>query len=205
MAKRIKEANEINSDGTYFNEENFPVGSFLDLALGWIDEPLNRVVYIRNGIDKKCLWWKSKELSGLELWYPKPMRLGVSTKALQRKEPFFDTIQSEKIYDWRICYATGGELLWKKDLRRWNGIGQLFSIGNRKPLELIDVSAGIALLRMRSACSMASQVWWKSIERLFNRILRQRVVKGRICLAGGWNLPVLPHSIWLQYLKSFTF
>ena len=71
--------------------------------------------------------------------------LGVSSKTLQRKE-VFDTIQSEKIYQLASLYALGINYFGKEGFKRWMD-RPLFTLGNRKPLDLIDVSEGIDLLK----------------------------------------------------------
>jgi putative toxin-antitoxin system antitoxin component (TIGR02293 family) len=141
MAKKNQEVNE-SAMAPYFTRK-ISGRSILDLALGWIDEPLNRVDTFRNGIDKNA-FENLKELSGLD-YGTLADALGVSTKTLQRKT-VFDTIQSEKIYELADLYATGVNYFGQEGFRRWMD-RPLFSIGNRKPLELIDVSAGIALLK----------------------------------------------------------
>jgi putative toxin-antitoxin system antitoxin component (TIGR02293 family) len=142
MAKKNQEVNE-HAIAAY-NTTRVSVRSILDLALGWMDEPLSRVDTFRNGIGKNA-FENLKELSGLDYGTLADV-LGVSTKTLQRKT-VFDTIQSEKIYELADLYATGVNYFGRDGFRRWMD-RPLFSIGNRKPLELIDVSAGIDLLKI---------------------------------------------------------
>jgi putative toxin-antitoxin system antitoxin component (TIGR02293 family) len=142
MAKKILKVSEPALAA--YSTTKLSVRSILGLALGWMDEPLSRVDTFRNGIDKNA-FENLKELSGLD-YGTLADALGVSTKTLQRKT-VFDTIQSEKIYELADLYATGVNYFGRDGFKRWMD-RPLFSIGNRKPLELIDVSAGIDLLKI---------------------------------------------------------
>ena len=119
------------------------VWSILNLASGALEEPLSRVDTFRNGLEKSA-FESIKELSGLD-YNTLAAALGVSAKTLQRKE-IFDTIQSEKIYELAELYALGVNYFGREGFRRWME-RPLFSLANRKPLDLIDVSAGIDLLK----------------------------------------------------------
>lgn len=141
MAKKIHQVSE--PEMAIYRTSTVSVRSILDLAIGWLEEPLSRVDTFRSGLDKSA-FENLKELSGLD-YNTLAGALGVSTKTLQRKE-VFDTIQSEKIYELAELYALGVNYFGRDDFRRWMD-RPLFSIGNRKPLELIDVSAGIDLLK----------------------------------------------------------
>ncbi|MFN3759122.1 MAG: antitoxin Xre/MbcA/ParS toxin-binding domain-containing protein [Algoriphagus aquaeductus] len=58
----------------------------------------------------------------------------------------FDTGQSEKLYQLADLYAIGITYFGREGFRRWME-RPLFSLGNRVPLDLIDVSEGISLLK----------------------------------------------------------
>jgi len=141
MAKKNQQV--IDPDTLTYRTSAVSVRSILDLAAGWLEEPLRRVETFRNGL-KKSAFENLKELSGLD-YNTLAAALGISAKTLQRKE-VFDTIQSEKIYELAELYALGINYFGQDDFRRWMA-RPLFSLGNRKPLELIDVSAGIDLLK----------------------------------------------------------
>jgi uncharacterized protein (DUF2384 family) len=71
--------------------------------------------------------------------------LGVSSKTIQRKE-IFGVIQSEKMYALAELYSLGYLLFWGRWFQAMDGPAS-FSIGNRKPIDLIDVSEGLTLLK----------------------------------------------------------
>lgn len=139
MAKK----NQVNESAMATYHKAVSVRSILDLGHGWIDEPLSRVDAFRDGLGKGA-FENLKELSGLD-YNTLAAALGVSAKTLQRKE-VFDTIQSERIYELAGLYALGLNYFGRDGFRRWMD-RPLFSIGNRKPLDLIDVSEGIDLLK----------------------------------------------------------
>ncbi len=141
MAKKNQEVNEPPV-APYLRRE-VSVRSILDLAFGWLDEPLSRVDTFRNGLAKSS-FENLKELSGLD-YNTLAAALGISSKTLQRKE-VFDTIQSERIYELAELYALGTNYFGREGFRRWME-RPLFSLGNRKPLDLIDVSEGLDLLK----------------------------------------------------------
>lgn len=141
MAKKIQQVSEPAIAA--YRPTSISVRSILAIDTGWLEEPLDRVETFRNGLGKSALD-NLKELSGLD-YNTLAGALGISTKTLQRKE-VFDTIQSEKIYELAELYALGINYFGQDGFRRWME-RPLFSLGNRKPIELIDVSAGIALLK----------------------------------------------------------
>lgn len=141
MAKKNQQVNEPAIAA--YRSPFISVGSILDIAADWLEGPLNRVETFRDGFGKSA-FDNLKELSGLD-YNTLAKALGVSTKTLQRKE-VFDTIQSEKIYELAELYALGVNYFGKEGFKRWME-RPLFSVGNRVPLELIDVSAGIDLLK----------------------------------------------------------
>lgn len=142
MTKKNQVVNEP-AMAPYLRKE-ISVRSILDLAFGWLDEPLSRVDTFRNGLTKSS-FENLKELSGLD-YTTLASALGISTKTLQRKE-VFDTIQSEKIYQLADLYATGINYFGREGFRRWME-RPLFTLGNRIPLDLIDVSEGVDLLKI---------------------------------------------------------
>lgn len=119
------------------------VCDILNVNASHLDEPLSRVETFRNGLEKNS-FESLKEVSGLDN-NTLAAALGVSAKTLQRKE-IFDTVQSEKMYELAELYALGNNYFGKEGFRRWMD-RPLFSIGNIKPIELIDVSEGLDLLK----------------------------------------------------------
>lgn len=121
----------------------YPVESLLEIDTAQLGEPLNRVAAFRKGFKKKS-FEKLKESTGLD-YQTLAMALSVSTKTLQRTQ-VFDVVQSEKMYELAELYAMGMSYFGEEGFRRWMA-RPLFTLGNRKPIELIDVSEGIDLLR----------------------------------------------------------
>lgn len=119
------------------------VESFLEVSMSQLSEPLNRVAAFRKGFKKKS-FEKLKESTGLD-YQSLAMALSVSTKTLQRTE-VFNLVQSEKMYELAELYAMGMSYFGEEGFRRWME-RPLFTLGNRKPIELIDVSEGIDLLK----------------------------------------------------------
>lgn len=141
MARKISKVSE--PEVAPYKKAALSIHEILAVNEGLLDEPLNRVDAFRNGLDKKS-FERLKEITGLD-YNTLAISLGVSSKTLQRKE-VFDTIQSEKLYELAELYAMGNNYFGKEGFRRWME-RPLFSIGNRKPLELIDVSEGLNLLK----------------------------------------------------------
>jgi len=115
----------------------------LGIEPGRIAEPLNRVSTFRKGLRKKS-FEHLKEVTGLDN-ETLATALGISSKTIQRAE-VFDVIQSEKMYELAELYASGLSYFGPEGFRRWMD-RPLFSIGNIVPLQLIDVSEGIDLLK----------------------------------------------------------
>lgn len=115
----------------------------LRIAIDEVDEPLSRVDTFRNGLNKNS-FESFKEVSGLD-YITLADALGVSAKTLQRKD-VFDTGQSERLYELAELYAVGMNYFGREGFRRWME-RPLFTLGNRIPLDLIDVSEGINLLK----------------------------------------------------------
>jgi len=108
-----------------------------------MSEPLERIHVFRNGLSKQS-FNKLKEATGLD--YNKlAAALAVSPKTLQRKDTF-DVVQSEKMYHLADLYAIGIEYFGDEGFKRWMS-RPLFSIGNIKPIDLIDVSEGVEILK----------------------------------------------------------
>lgn len=141
MAKKISKVSEP-AVATY-QKAYLSVHDILRVDSDWLDEPLSRVDAFRNGLDKSS-FESFKELSGLD-YNTLADALGVSAKTLQRKD-IFDTNQSEKLYELAELYAIGINYFGREGFRRWME-RPLFSLKNRTPLDLIDVSAGIDLLK----------------------------------------------------------
>lgn len=117
--------------------------TLLNLDAAKITEPFSRIETFRKGLRKKS-FEKLKEISGLD-YNTLAAALAVSTKTLQRKQ-VFDVIQSEKMYELAELYAMGISYFGEEGFRRWME-RPLFSLGNRKPIDLIDVSEGMAILK----------------------------------------------------------
>lgn len=126
-----------------YQKAKMSVEDILRVDLADLDEPLSRLDTFRSGLDKSS-FESFKALSGLD-YETLADALGVSAKTLQRKE-VFDTGQSEKLYQLADLYAIGITYFGRDGFRRWME-RPLFSLGNRVPLDLIDVSEGISLLK----------------------------------------------------------
>lgn len=123
--------------------EPISASSILGIEVSDIDEPLRRVNFFRKGLSKES-FDKLKKVTGLD-YNSLAMALSVSTKTLQRKD-VFDVVQSEKMYELAELYAMGMAYFGEEGFRRWME-RPLFSIGNIKPLDIIDVSEGTSLLK----------------------------------------------------------
>lgn len=121
----------------------YPVESLLKVSAAKLDEPLDRVEAFRKGFNRKS-FLHLKESTGLD-YQTLAVALSVSTKTLQRTE-VFDTVQSEKMYAVAELYSVGMSYFGEEGFRRWME-RPLFTLGNRKPVELLDVTEGIELLR----------------------------------------------------------
>lgn len=123
--------------------KQFAAEGLLEVSTAQLGEPLSRVAAFRKGFKKKS-FDKLKESTGLD-YQTLATALSVSTKTLQRTE-VFDLVQSEKMYELAELYAMGMSYFGEEGFKRWMD-RPLFTLGNRKPIELIDVSEGIDLLR----------------------------------------------------------
>lgn len=141
MAKKISKVSEPAL--AVYQKAHVSIHDILGVDADWLDEPLSRVDAFRNGLDKSS-FESFKELSGLD-YNTLADALGVSAKTLQRKD-VFDTGQSERLYEMAELYAIGINYFGRDGFRRWME-RPLFSLRNRKPLDLIDVSEGIDLLK----------------------------------------------------------
>lgn len=141
MAKKNQKVSEPAF--AIYQKVTLTVQDLLGVDSFWLDEPLSRVDTFRNGLEKAS-FDSLKELSGLD-YNTLATAMGVSAKTLQRKE-VFDTIQSEKLYELAELYTIGTNYFGREGFRRWME-RPLFSLGNRKPLDLIDVSEGTDLLK----------------------------------------------------------
>ncbi|MBN3583725.1 DUF2384 domain-containing protein [Algoriphagus aestuarii] len=141
MAKKSSKVNEPAV--TYAKTANLSASDILHVAVNELDEPLSRLETFRNGLEKKS-FDALKEIAGLD-YNTLATALGVSSKTLQRKE-VFDTLQSEKIYRLAELYAIGINYFGREGFKRWME-RPLFTLGNRKPLELIDLTEGMDLLK----------------------------------------------------------
>lgn len=147
MTKKIdksKDLHQVNEPAISYQSVNeLSIHTILDVAYNLIAEPLARVNTFRKGFGKKS-FEKLKRVTGLD-YNTLASALGVSSKTLQRKE-VFDLVQSEKMYEVADLYALGISYFGEEGFRRWME-RPLFSIGNIKPLSLIDSSEGISLLK----------------------------------------------------------
>lgn len=141
MAKKILKVSEAAA--AIYEKTTMTVEDILRLDAEGLYEPLARVDTFRSGLDKNS-FESFKALSGLD-YETLADALGISAKTLQRKE-VFDTGQSEKLYQLAELYAMGINYFGREGFHRWME-RPLFTLGNRIPLDLIDVSMGIDLLR----------------------------------------------------------
>lgn len=149
MAKKTRNRTKTpvvrESEAAYAHRGHAGIAAFdiLKVERGRIADALSRVETFRKGFNKKSLE-NLKEVTGLDFsvlaW-----ALSVSTKTLQRKQ-VFDSVQSEKMYELASLYAVGIDYFGEEGFRRWME-RPLFTIGNRKPIDLIDVSEGISVLK----------------------------------------------------------
>ncbi|MCE7056084.1 DUF2384 domain-containing protein [Algoriphagus sp. AGSA1] len=141
MSKKSSKVSE--SAMAIYHKARLSPNDILNIDSEWLIEPLTRVDTFRSGLDKNALE-SFKEVSGLD-YISLADALGISAKTLQRKD-VYDSAQSEKLYELAQLYAIGINYFGLEGFRRWMD-RPLFSIGNRKPLSLIDVSEGIDLLK----------------------------------------------------------
>src|SRR5690606_8164939 len=127
----------------YEKAQQTAVHQLLDIEPAKIKEPLNRVNTFRKGLRKKS-FDRLKEVTGLDN-ETLASALAVSSKTIQRTV-VFDVVQSEKMYALAELYAMGIEYFGEAGFRRWMD-RPLFSIGNIKPITLIDVTEGVTLLK----------------------------------------------------------
>jgi putative toxin-antitoxin system antitoxin component (TIGR02293 family) len=125
------------------SDTEMAVHHILMVERGRIAEPLSRVETFRRGLPKRS-FEKLKEVTGLD-YTTLALALSVSSKTLQRKQ-VFDVVQSEKMYELAELYSMGINYFGEDGFRRWME-RPLFTIGNQKPMSLIDVSEGISLLK----------------------------------------------------------
>ncbi len=144
LKKTRKHAPLVNEPSVSFRSaSSYDVESLLSIAASKLDEPLDRVSAFRKGFSKKS-FLHLKEATGLD-YQTMALALAVSTKTLQRTE-VFDTVQSEKMYELAELYSVGMSYFGEEGFKRWME-RPLFTLGNRRPIELLDVSEGIELLR----------------------------------------------------------
>lgn len=146
MMKKLKKtkAGQVKAPSVgYAEAEQVGVHTILAVESSRIAEPLSRVETFRSGFRKKS-FDRLKEVTGLDNNTLAHV-LSVSSKTLQRTQ-VFDVVQSERMYELAELYSRGINYFGQEDFRRWME-RPLFSIGNRKPRALIDVSEGISLLR----------------------------------------------------------
>ena len=145
--KQLKGATKVTEPAVVMGyndlEKTITAHSILGVNPGAFSEPLNRVDSFREGLSKKS-FENLKQATGLDS-NTLAVAMGVSSKTIQRKQ-IFDVIQSEKMYELPALSATGSSYFGEEGFRRWMN-RPLFSIGNRKPIELIDVNEGIILLK----------------------------------------------------------
>lgn len=115
----------------------------LNLDTSGLNNPLNRIEFYRSGLTKSS-FESFKTTSGLD-YLSLAKVLGVSAKTLQRKE-FFDTAQSERLYQLADFYAVGINYFGEEGFRKWME-RPLFTLDHHIPINLIDSSEGIELLK----------------------------------------------------------
>jgi putative toxin-antitoxin system antitoxin component (TIGR02293 family) len=127
----------------YQRKAKLSVHDILNIDMSRLEEPLQRVQTFREGLEKKS-FEGLKEISGLDN-NTLAAALSVSAKTLQRKD-VFDVVQSEKMYELAELYAMGSSYFGNEGFRRWME-RPLFTLGNLKPLDLLDVSEGLTILK----------------------------------------------------------
>lgn len=127
----------------YYKKSLLSAHDILNVEHGRLDEPFQRVETFRKGLKKRS-FEGLKEISGLDN-NTLAAALAVSAKTLQRKD-VFDVVQSEKMYELAELYALGTNYFGSEGFRRWME-RPLFTIGNRIPLDLLDVSEGLDILK----------------------------------------------------------
>lgn len=127
----------------YQRKAKLSAHDILGIDMSRLEEPLQRVQTFREGLDKKS-FEGLKEISGLDN-NTLAAAFSVSAKTLQRKD-VFDVVQSEKMYELAELYAMGSSYFGKDGFRRWME-RPLFTLGNLKPLDLLDVSEGLTILK----------------------------------------------------------
>ncbi len=135
---------KVNEPAVAFEKAHqVSVHQLLEIEPVKVNEPLHRVETFRKGLRKKS-FERLKEVSGLDN-ETLASALAVSSKTIQRTD-VFDVVQSEKLYALAELYALGIAYFGQDGFRRWME-RPLFSIGNIKPLNLIDVTEGITILK----------------------------------------------------------
>jgi putative toxin-antitoxin system antitoxin component (TIGR02293 family) len=140
----VKKTNKVSEPAmAIYQKAKLSANDVLGMDASLFEEPLMRIETFRDGLTKasfECL----KEISGLDN-NTLADALSVSSKTLQRKE-VFDVVQSERMYELAELYALGTNYFGREGFQRWMD-RPLFSIGNRVPLDLIDVSEGLDMLK----------------------------------------------------------
>lgn len=124
-------------------KEQTSVHQILGVEISRVAEPLQRVETFRTGFRKKS-FERLKEITGLDN-NTLAVALSISSKTIQRRQ-VFDVVQSEKMFELAELYSFGMNYFGEDGFRRWME-RPLFTLGNRRPIELLDVSAGITLLK----------------------------------------------------------
>lgn len=127
----------------YSQLDPYSIEAILEVESSDINEPLRRLNTFRKGLSKRS-FDALKEVSGLD-YNTLATALAVSSKTLQRKD-VFDVVQSEKMYELAELYSIGISYFGQAGFKRWME-RPLFSLGNCKPIDLIDVSEGMAILK----------------------------------------------------------
>lgn len=120
----------------FYRKARLSPNDVLGVEEGLLNEPLTRIETFRNGLSKAS-FERFKEISGIDNNLL-PNALSVSPKTLQGKD-VFDTTQSERMYELAELYALGSNYFGREGFQRWID-RPLFSIENRVPIELNDVS-----------------------------------------------------------------
>lgn len=127
--------------GTYGTP--YTVSRVLGVEPEGLREPMMRIRTLRKGLDRSS-FERLKSVTGLD-YARLAEALSVSAKTLQRKD-VFDVVQSEKMYELAELYAVGMAYFGVEGFRVWME-RPLFSLGNAKPIDLIDLTEGIRLVK----------------------------------------------------------
>ncbi|GIV36841.1 MAG: hypothetical protein KatS3mg032_1220 [Cyclobacteriaceae bacterium] len=119
------------------------VHQILGIAADDLMNGISRVGIFRRGLTKAA-FNNLKETTGLDT-ETLARALAISSKTIQRTE-VFDAVQSERMYLLADLYADGINYFGLEDFRNWMN-RPLFTLGSIRPVELLDTTEGIRLIK----------------------------------------------------------